>query len=371
MEKKKKKGYMNPFTPVFGNEPSVFAGREGLLAAAVGGLINAPGDPNRITIFTGPRGSGKTVLISKLASEAESRGWIAVHTFAHEGMLKDLAEQIERHAAEFLPTKAKSALTGIIAAGVGFTREMTPQPELTWRSKIEDVLDVLKEKNIGLLFTIDEINADVEEMIYFVLAFQVFVTENRNVAMFLAGLPDNVMQMYNHKSISFLRRAFLRRLEPLGMPDARLILRRTVELTGRRIAKDALETAASNAGGFPFLIQLIGYHSFNQSDKKIISLEDVEAGMESAWLDAENMFINATMFTLSQTDLKFLLAMAADEKDSAINDIIKRLGVSASFAGNYRRRLTSRGIIYQSQRGRIAFSLPLFKMWLKERYHNG
>ena len=54
----------NPFTPTFGHEPFAFAGREELIDDVIEGLAEGPGDPNRATIFLGPRGSGKTVLLS-------------------------------------------------------------------------------------------------------------------------------------------------------------------------------------------------------------------------------------------------------------------------------------------------------------------
>jgi hypothetical protein len=60
----------NPFTPTFGSEPVLLAGRERYIDDVLSGLKNRPGDPNRTTIFTEPRGSGKTVLLSRIASEA-------------------------------------------------------------------------------------------------------------------------------------------------------------------------------------------------------------------------------------------------------------------------------------------------------------
>jgi hypothetical protein len=68
--------YINPFTPTFGSIPMLMAGRDRLISAVLNGLRNGPGDPNRATIFTGARGSGKTVLLTKIANEAAVIGWI-------------------------------------------------------------------------------------------------------------------------------------------------------------------------------------------------------------------------------------------------------------------------------------------------------
>jgi len=60
----------NPFTPAFGSEPMFLAGRERIIEDIIGGLENGPGDPNRASILVGPRGSGKTVLLTRIAFEA-------------------------------------------------------------------------------------------------------------------------------------------------------------------------------------------------------------------------------------------------------------------------------------------------------------
>ena len=67
----------NPFTPTFGSMPYALAGRVELIDDVIGGLANRPGDPNRSTIFIGPRGSGKTVLLRTIAEEASAQGWSA------------------------------------------------------------------------------------------------------------------------------------------------------------------------------------------------------------------------------------------------------------------------------------------------------
>jgi hypothetical protein len=64
----------NPFTPTFGSIPLHLAGRERLISDVLNGLKNDPGDPNRATIHIGARGSGKTVLLTKIALRDGSRG---------------------------------------------------------------------------------------------------------------------------------------------------------------------------------------------------------------------------------------------------------------------------------------------------------
>ena len=360
--------YSNPFTPVFGNDPPILAGRSQLIENAIKGLKNQPGDPNRITIFTGPRGSGKTVLLNAIASMANEVGWISVHTIASNQMLDQLIEQIGRRSSHIIDGKAKNTLTGVQLYGTGVQWRATDERKLTWRGEMDNYLDMLAKHDVGLLFTVDEVSAAFPEMVEFISTFQFFIREKRNVALLMAGLPSNVMQMFQNPSISFLRRAFRRTLEPISLPEVRAAIKKTVEISGREINKEALAMAAENTKGLPFLIQLIGYHSFNQSNRKIIIKDDIIAGISDAEQDMESMILDSTLNDLSDTDIRFLLAMLDDTEESRISDIALRMGVSLSYTGHYRRRLINQGVISELGRGKIVFSMPMFKELLAKRY---
>jgi Cdc6-like AAA superfamily ATPase len=358
----------NPFTPIFGNEPPILAGRTRLIQDVLAGLENGPGDPNRATIFTGPRGSGKTVLLTKIAEDAEQIGWVSVRVVAADGMLDILLEQLERNRVGFIPPEQRSHITGVQAAGFGVTRQVEPKRELSWYSKMDTYLDYLAEAGVGLLITVDEVTSRVKELILLISHFQQFVSAKRNVALIMAGLPNNVIQMFQHESISFLRRAFLRTLEPISKAEVGVVMRKTVELGGKTIKKETLGIAAEATEGFPFMIQLVGYHMFNQASEKTITDVDVTDGIEIARADMEHMIIDATIKDLSDMDLKFLIAMLEDQGESRMASITKRLDTSSSNAGYYRKRLINLGIITPVGRGKVSMNIPLLRDWLIERY---
>ena len=360
--------YLNPFTPVFGNEPPILAGRSQLINNVIQGLENPPGDPNRITIFTGPRGSGKTVLLNAIAAMADETGWISVHTIASKQMLDQLIEQIERRANHIIGGKVHSKITGVQIHGAGFQLKVPDERKLTWRAEMDNYLDMFAKHEVGLLITVDEVSASFPEMVEFISTFQFFVREKRNVALLMAGLPGNVFQMFQNPSISFLRRAFRRTLDPISLSEVRAAMKKTVEISGREIKKEALDIAAGSTKGLPFLIQLIGYHSFNQSNRKIIIEDDVMAGISDAEEDMESMILDSTINDISETDIKFLLAMLNDEEESRISDIASRMKVSVSYASHYRRRLVNQGVIAESGRGKVVFSMPMFKELLAKKY---
>jgi hypothetical protein len=359
--------YQNPFTPVFGNEPLILAGRDRIIGDILKGLDNGKGDPNRVTVFMGPRGSGKTVLLAKIATAAESRGWVGVHVTTSPRMLKELLEQVERKAAEFIHKKSKRRLSGIQVSGTGFSLESVPDEEESWRIRMSDYLDTLNEQGIGLLITIDEVTPDEPDLIYLVSTFQIFIMEKREVALLMAGLPEKVMQMSLKDPISFLRRAFHRNLDPISQPEVRAAMKKTIEYVGREINSKALACAAEATQGFPFMIQLIGYHTFNQSERKSISLEDAHVGIEDAREDMETMILNATVKSLTERDRAFLDAMLQDEDESKMSDISSRLGIKPANADFTRKRLVKQGVIHQPRRGMVAFGIPMLRDLLAER----
>jgi len=363
------KNHKNPFTPAFGSEPLFLAGREQIITDILEGLENGPGDPNRASILIGPRGSGKTVLLTKIANEASQIGWISANVTAAPGMLEKILEQTEQNGGELLPVKARKRLSEIHAFGVGFSVENIPARKASWRLLMTQYLDLLAEHQAGVLITVDEIDAKQPEMIDLVADYQHFVREKREVALLMAGLPGKTLQMFQDKDISFVRRAFQHKLDSIAISDVKTAIRKTIESSGRKINEDALESAAAYTKGFPFLIQLVGYHTWRQSpEHKVITIADVNFGIESSEEYMDRMILDTTVSELSEKDLEFLLAMLPDAAESKMRDITNRLGISTNLTGQYRLRLIKQGVIEEYGRGRIQFAMPLIREYLTKYY---
>ncbi|MDR1508979.1 MAG: ATP-binding protein [Synergistaceae bacterium] len=357
---------INPFTPTFGSIPMLLAGRKQMVNAVLNGLRNGPGDPNRATIFIGARGSGKTVLLTKIAEEAAKIGWISANVTASETMLDEIIDEISLNGAEFLEAEPTIHLTGINIAGFGADVEAAPKRERTWRTQTALLIKALNEKNIGLLLTVDEVDAELPGIKTVVTAFQHFVRERRDVALLMAGLPHNVSELLSDKRISFLRRAFQHGLDPIEQADVRESINDTITLSGKKIEAKALGKAAMNTGGFPFLIQLIGYHSWEQAGlAKTITSAHVSKGIDAAFDDMGKMIFRTTIKGLSDTDIRFLKAMSVDDSESAMADIKDRMNVSEGYASQYRLRLIEQGLIAPVSRGKVEFAIPMTREYIK------
>jgi len=361
----------NPFTPSFGSIPTQMAGRASIIRDIIDGLDNGPGDPHRATIFIGARGSGKTVLLAKIAEEASANGWVSVNINADPDMLDEILIQIKDNANEFLTPESLSHITSVSVAGVGFSRNVKQSNrKTTWRSEMTSIIKELNEKDVGLLITIDELDVRVDELQTVITSFQHFVRERRDVAVIMAGLPSKVSDILRNDSISFLRRAFQHHLEAVDESEVRFSMKKTIEFAGRTINKEALDLAVKNTKGFPFMIQLIGYQMWRQHpEKKSISMGDAEEGIALAKNDLERMIFDITYKELSEKDIAFLEAMLKDNEYSTISDISRRMNVTPKYAGIYRRRLIEHGIISSSGYGKVSFDLPMFREYIQNKVY--
>jgi hypothetical protein len=355
----------NPFTPTFGSIPPLIAGRERLIHDIISGLDNKPGDPNRATIFTGARGTGKTVLLATITEEASGHGWIGANVTASEVMLDEIIVQIRRNAAEYLKPTTLNRITGIQIGGFGLTRESEAKDKTTWRAILTSLAEELNDMGIGLLITVDEVNVSYSGMWILVDTFQHMVRERIDVALIMAGLPYQVSLLLRNDRLTYLRRAFQHRLDPIPQNEVKLSMRHTIEDAGRKITKDALTYAAAATDGFAFMIQLVGYHAWRQNpNRKTITLEDAEYAVQFAATDMEQMIFESTIRELSKRDKDFLFAMIEDRDESNMSDIAKRMGVTVKYAGQYRKRLIEQGIIGDRGIGVVGFEIPMLKEYL-------
>lgn len=359
----------NPFTPSFGRVPPFMAGREHLLHDIESALDTDGNDPNLCTIFVGARGTGKTALLSYFAQEALTRGWITANTSAAPGMLEDILERAADTADAFIERESTTRLRSVSIGQIfGAEWEYRDTASGNWRTRMNKLLDALAEHDLGLLITVDEVNANEQEMLHLASVFQHFIRENRKVALLMAGLPSHVSALVSGESVSFLRRARTRRLGRLSDSEVATALRKTIEANGRSITDDAQQSAVEAICGFPYMLQVVGFRLWaaNPSAKRIDNSDASEA-LPLAQADLEEGVLEATYRELSDGDLRFLVAMLEDEGESLLKDIAERIKQTTSYARVYKRRLIEQGIIGEERRGRVAFELPFFREYLARK----
>lgn len=360
--------YENPFTPSFGEVPAHLAGRRQIIKDIVRALESERRRPELTTIFSGARGTGKTTLLSIVSDEAASMGWLVASITAMPGMLEDIEIQVRNQAAHLLEPKDKMHISSIgIPQLVNIELDKQTTGQSNWRSRMNNILDILENDDTGLLITVDELDVELDEMIQLAAVYQHFVREGRKVALFMAGLPAHVSSLLSDKTVSFLRRAQmfqLGRIDDFEIEDA---LNKTITENGRKVSSEALSYAVDAIDGFPFMMQLVGFRAWDVNPTcETISINDFTQAVDIARSEMKSRIFEATLRDLSMSDIKFLKAMLEDETDSQISDISKRLGWSSSQVAQYRRRLIEAGLIGERRRGVVGFDLPFFREYLIE-----
>lgn len=371
---------MNPFTPSFGVSPPLLVGRDEPLEDFRAALAAAPGDPHRAVLLTGVRGSGKTVLLNAFEDEARRRRWAVISETTRPG----IADEIESSTlpdllAEAGATTHVSTIEGITLSAAGFgggvTRRRTeshpPVPSL--RSQLTSLADIHDARGAGVLVSIDEVHRTaVDDLRAIAQAVQHLFREGRQVAFVAAGLPSSVADILNDDVLTFLRRAERFELASVPTPDVSRALIEPIENSGRRITDDATAIAAAGTAGYPFLIQLVGYHTWAiDPDAEIIDAEQARAGVRRAARRIGRLVHEPALAGLSAVDRSFLAAMAEDDSASRMADVAARLGVSSSYASQYRARLISAQVIVASGRGYVDFAMPYLRQYLREHTSPG
>lgn len=218
---------MNPFKPTAGAEPPVLAGRDGILYDFEMGLEEGVGAPGRLMRITGPRGSGKTVLLTELGDIARRRGWRVLDVTAAERLPELICRRLERSSdAEYelevdLMVVKASARLGDKGESADDVYEALGR-----------VARALTKHGKGLLVTIDEIqDASIGEVREIAVAIQHLIRENQNIAFIFAGLTSGVMDLLGEDGPTFLRRAYPEELGTIPTDEVAAALRSTIEKT--------------------------------------------------------------------------------------------------------------------------------------------
>ena len=346
--------------------PPHMAGRERLLAQMRQAFVDGPGNPDLSAILVGPRGTGKTALLSRIADEAVCQGWLVVNVVAGEGMLEDILQQAGKAAAHLVDPKPGRRLSAI---GIGQLLNLDwvfeRQGETNWRSRIEALLDQIEAHGSGLVITVDEVRAEVDEMVRLASIYQLLIREGHRVALVMAGLPMSVTDLLDDERVTFLRRArqhYIGRIDDAGVRDA---FARTVRDAGKDIEPSALSVAVETTGGFAYMMQLVGYFIWMEAEgSSTITRENAVTGALAAREDFRRGVLEATYREMSKGDRAFARAMCENEHGSTLAEVARRMGRSTSYASTYKRRLLKQGIIGERAGGTFDFDVPVLREFL-------
>jgi hypothetical protein len=222
-------------------------------------------------------------------------------------------------------------------------------------------------KSTGLLITVDEIHAaDRAELAQLAANVQHFIQDGLPIALIFAGLPSAVSDLLNEGVATFLRRADKIDLHAAAVRDVEESFTNTFADAQFTIAPDLVRKAAAATGGYPFLIQLVGYFLWREAENHdgTLSPAAVDRAITAAIRRNERVVIEAALATASAKDLEFLHAMAGDEGPSAAADIVQRTGSRPTVVAKYRKRLLAAGLIESTGHGKVDYAIPGLREYL-------
>lgn len=355
----------NPFTPVFGKVPPFMAGRERIIDDMTAAFSSNGNSPDLCSLFVGARGTGKTALLTYLAHEAEQYGWISARVTASPVMLEDILQRLQESANHLIEPKQNRQLTGLEISAIGSISWKNLPESANWRTRMNNVFSALEKTNTGVLICVDEVDPSLESMEHLVTVYQHFVGEGKRASLLMAGLPHRVSALLSGRSTSFLRRAARHNLGPIPRYEVEETFRLTIQTAGKEITDDALQEAVKAIDGFPFMLQLVGYRSWNAAGvAKTIDINAIERGVRLAQEELEERVFDATIAELSKGDRAFLQAMTQDEGLTCRSDLTQRLNKSSGYISTYKKRLLEAGVIEEPEPGVFRFALPGFRDYL-------
>ncbi len=339
----------NPFTLTFGKSPIESVERPVQISEIMDAFTANPIN-QQMFLITGVRGTGKTVMMTEISHKlSKLDNWVIIELNPVTNLLSSMLSKLNSN--QTCATLIKSAKIDLSFFGFGVSIEGASAITDT-ETAIIKILNKLKNSGKRLLITIDEIT-NSEDMRVFASSFQIFVRQDLPVFLLGTGLYENIEELQNEKSLTFLYRAPKVQLKPLNNGA---IISKYKKIFG--ISTEDASQMADLTKGYPFAFQVLGYLTWNNHGDYSAVLEEYEQYL------AEFVY-DKIWSELSPKDRKVARAIAIVDSNK-IKDIRDYLGMDTNDFNPYRKRLIKKGIITGESRGYVYFTLPLFEKYVLE-----
>lgn len=334
----------NPFSLSFGKEPLSFIER-GRQSREIIDSFSEENPSCQVYMITGVRGSGKTVMLTDIAKHfRKEKDWIVVDLIPERDLLQMLAAELSNRPE--LLSIFQDAKINLSFLGLGL--EIDGVPPITDVSvAVTRMLERIRKKGKRVLITIDEVSRN-QTMREFVSLFQIFMRQDLPVFLAMTGLYENIYELQNEKTLTFLYRAPKMELQPLNIGMIASKYREIFQLDEDEALQMAKETK-----GYPFAFQVLGYLCWRNEAEWTEVLPEYSQYLEE--------YVYEKLWSeLSSNDRKVLIAMT-EADDQKVGSIRAKAGKSSSSFGVYRDRLIKKGIVVATEYGHLDFALPRFR----------
>lgn len=393
----------NPFRPGMGLEPPYLADRQYQLQRFARYLEAFPDFPRNVRVV-GLRGVGKTVLLQRYASVAEESGWVVVKRELGEDLnqqaafgltlISDCREALERVSRRVaIGRKASDTFRAALdllgglsvsLAGVGLGISLrSPSASMHREPTLEDQLFAALEATCrtavgagrrGVLLCYDEAHLLRDSRIAHQFPLSALLAavaraqrEQVSLMLVVCGLPtltDNLALAKSYSERMFQAEV----LDALTPPEDLNAFVRPLAESGRTFELEVGNLVRADTKGFPFHVQFVGALLWDSlPTSKPITCEHFMSVRPAILKALDRAFFDARLARASGLERALLFAIAANGESASIRSAINRMGASHALASRVISRLVRKGLVWKPERGRLAYTVPLFGEYLRRQ----
>ncbi len=320
-----------PYHPGYGVDPPLLAGRDDLIDGVLEAARAGPRHPAFSQGFVGDRGIGKTVLLNEIERRTKAElGWpVVVHqVIPGEAMLPVLvrrlvdaaggtwrrAGRLVRELDAELEVSANLLVVRATARLGQTAGERRQQSQASPAFALEQLLrktgEFARQHHSGVLISIDEAQAmDKGDLAALAASLQLVVKRGLlPIAVVLAGLPS--FRRLSQGAGTYLERMPIADVGYLSAESTRYALVKPAADRGVSFSDEALDLIATESGGYPYLVQLLGYETWKAAGGATrIEQGAAAAGATRAFRQMDEIF-RARLDALSGLEREYVYAVA-------------------------------------------------------------
>ena len=384
----------NPYAPGAGQRPPELAGRDNELGQFEVVLERiARGRPERSIVLTGLRGVGKTVLLNSFRSMAMQRLWgtgkiearpdqsirrpigsalhMAIREIAPRHRAPDRVDDFLGVLKAFLardPKAAKGSVISQLGIDVPMARGRADSGdlEIDLTELLTDAAGVAADLGVGIALFIDEMqDVPAPDVSALCAACHELSQNNGPLIVVGAGLPHLPSVLSASKSYS--ERLF--RYVPIDRLDRQssdVALLAPARREGADFDPQALDALYAAADGYPYFVQAYGKVTWDVATSSPVTPADVLVAAPIAAGELAIGFFGSRYERATPAEREYMRAMAMLGDDPVPTaQVAEELGRKPSSVSPARDSLIKKGLIYSSERGLIAFTVPHFGRFLR------
>jgi hypothetical protein len=384
----------NPYAPGAGQRPPELAGRDREIGQFEVVLERvARGRPERSMVLTGLRGVGKTVLLNSFRSMAMQRLWGTGKLEARpdQSIRRPVASALHMAVRELAPrhrapdridhflgvlkafaARDSKAPKGSIVTQLGIDapavrgRADSGDLEVDLTELFADAASVAADLGVGIALFVDEMqDIPAPDISALCAACHELSQSNGPLIVVGAGLPHLPSVLSASKSYSERLFRYVA-IDRLDRESADIALLAPARREGADFEMAALDALYAAADGYPYFVQAYGKVTWDVAASSPVTAHDVGVAGPVAASELAIGFFGSRYERATPAEREYMRAMAMLGDDPVQTaQVAEELGRKPSSVSPARDNLIKKGLIYSSERGLIAFTVPHFGRFLR------